>query len=93
MEVQTKKRGWIIFAALLLLLCLAYAGRDWIGTVLKAESGKEHVQIEFDAKTAGDHIDKLLKSRWDNIFFHIQFAPDETAFVHVEFKNENKYTK
>lgn len=90
MENPVKKAGRTALGIVLLLVIFWGCAVGCQPNVLlqRIAGQSKSVQIELNAQMMEEQINDYIQGRWENILFHIYFAPDNTAFVHAELKND-----
>ena len=91
MKIYVKKIGRaVLVVALLIALLWGYAVNCQPNIFLRNIVGQsKSVRIELNARMIEEQVNNYIQGWWENILFHMNFAPDNTAFVHAEVKKDD----
>ena len=76
---------------MLLLLGIHISGCQADGALKVLTGEKQHIELDLSAQLIEKYVKDYSSGRWENIQFHIHFAPDNTALVQAEINKENTY--
>ena len=82
MKGESLRKRIVLILVVLLIFSSVRTIYGKIRTEMKEKT--DLIELTLDAGALKKTIDRYLESRGDNILLHIQFVPDDTAFVYAE---------